>query len=319
MATIRRRNNRYQVQIRTLGTKSISKTFIKRADALSWAKKVEIEIEGGLFRSMADSRSVTLGSLFDRYIEEAIPLLKSPKSEINRTNLMKGRMQHMFATAVTSEYLATFRDKRLREVSPQTVKHEVNLVRRVLKLAVAEWGLCLPHGVPFIRSPKLPKGREKRLGSTQEAALLGCLNSPIKQVFQFALETAMRRGEIMNMHFEDIMFDKSLLRIPETKTSTPRVIPLSKKALEILGERQENCNQPFPLNPDYVSQAFRKACKQLEIEDLHFHDLRHEAISRLFEKGLSVAQVATISGHQDYRMLARYTHLEVEGMVSLLD
>ena len=124
----------------------------------------------------------------------------------------------------------------------------------------------------------------------------------------FAIETAMRRSELLNLRWEDINYDERTLCIKNTKNSLDRVIPLTRRAMALLKSKLDN-EVPFRLQPDSITQAFKKACTRAGIENFRLHDLRHEAISRLFEWGLSVPQVATISGHQDYRMLARYVHL----------
>ena len=130
----------------------------------------------------------------------------------------------------------------------------------------------------------------------------------MKDIVSFALETAMRRSEILGIASNDFDAQSKTVTLRDTKNGRSRTIPLSCTALEILNRRTED-GAIFTMQPDSVSQALRRACNKLQINDYRLHDLRHEAISRLFEKGLTVPQVAAISGHQDYRMLARYVHL----------
>ena len=105
--------------------------------------------------------------------------------------------------------------------------------------------------------------------------------------------------------------------VPETKNDKPRTIPLSNQAFEILvGLRKGRADQLIPITPSAVKQAWRRLLVRADIDDLRFHDLRHEAISRLFEKGLNLAEVMLVSGHQDHRMLLRYTHLEAGNLVA---
>ena len=122
----------------------------------------------------------------------------------------------------------------------------------------------------------------------------------------------MRRGEILNIKQEHI--NEQTLLIPVTRNGHPRTIPLTKRALYIL----ENTQLPFPMSANAVRLAWDRLKKKGNIKDLHFHDLRHEAISRLFEKGLSIPEVALISGHKDVRMLFRYTHLKAEDILRKL-
>ena len=134
----------------------------------------------------------------------------------------------------------------------------------------------------------------------------------MRLIIEFAIETGMRRGEILNIKVKDIK--GQTLLIPQTKNGHPRTIPLTKRALYIL----KNIELPFHMSPNAVRLAWERLKKKGNIKDLHFHDLRHEAISRFFEKGLSIPEVALISGHKDVRMLFRYTHLKAEDITRKL-
>ena len=137
----------------------------------------------------------------------------------------------------------------------------------------------------------------------------------------------MRRGEILNIKKSHIDFNRQTLLIPLTKTDTPRTIPLSSRAIEALREQLRGSENVIPIEettlfsykPDSVTQSlYKRFCKRQGLENLHFHDLRHEATSRFFEKGLNPVEVATITGHKDTRMLMRYTHLRAEDLVRRL-
>ena len=135
-----------------------------------------------------------------------------------------------------------------------------------------------------------------------------------------ALETAMRRGEILRIEYGNIDEVQRTLKIPVTKNGHPRTIPLSTLALSTLQSAYDGTSgKIFPVSPNAFRMAWEKLRRRVGIVDLHFHDLRHEAISRLFEKGLSIPEVALISGHRDYRMLFRYTHLRAEDVAKKLD
>ena len=140
----------------------------------------------------------------------------------------------------------------------------------------------------------------------------------------------MRRGEILGIKKSHIDFQKSVLFIPSTKTDRPRTIPLSNSSLtsliaQLRASQSESggvipLHEPtiFDYQPRGFSGEFLKLCRRKGIHDLHFHDLRHEATSRLFEKGLNPVEVATITGHKDTKMLMRYTHLRAEDLVGRL-
>ena len=134
-----------------------------------------------------------------------------------------------------------------------------------------------------------------------------------------AIETAMRRSEILNIERDHINIEQRLLAIPVTKTNTPRTIPLSSRALESINQLMSLLRGTHPrFRADSVTQSFSRACKRAGITNLHFHDLRHEATTRLFEKGLNVMEVALITGHKSLSMLHRYTHLKPESLVDRL-
>ena len=182
----------------------------------------------------------------------------------------------------------------------------------------------------MISLPKADNARTRRLEIGEEQKLLDTNNQKLRRIIVLALETAMRRGEILNIKRSHIDFQKSVLLIPSTKTDTPRTIPLSTDAITSLRGQlrasQSVSGDVIPLHerPLFtyslrgLSGAFLRLCRRLNIDNLHFHDLRHEATSRLFEKGLNPVEVATITGQKDTKMLMRYTHLRVEDLVGRL-
>ncbi len=200
---------------------------------------------------------------------------------------------------------------------------------RVLTVAERDWGICIPNNpIPLVSLPKVDKGRTRRLEKGEQECLVD--DSEMGRIITLALETAMRRSEILNIKKSHINFSLCTLLIPTTKTDQPRTIPLSSTALTCLrgqlraSERLSGgvvslYEEPlFTYSARGVSGAFLKRRRRSGIKDLHFHDLRHEATSRLFEKGLNPVEVATITGHNHTRMLMRYTHLRAENLVERL-
>ena len=174
-----------------------------------------------------------------------------------------------------------------------------------------EWGFNIPNPIKNIQKPTLNNRRERRL-TNEEFTFIIKGNYPqvkLRNIIELAIETAMRRGEILIIRPEHTK--GQTLLIPETKNGHPRTIPLTKRALYIL----ENTQLPFPMSANAVRLAWDRLKKKGNIKDLHFHDLRHEAVSCFFEKGLSIPEVALISGHKDFRMLFRYTHLKPEDIL----
>ena len=138
-------------------------------------------------------------------------------------------------------------------------------------------------------------------------------NPHMKNIITIALETGMRRGEILSIKPENITED--YIYLPDSKNGLPRKVPLTKNAKQIL----KVSILPFPVTPNAVRLCWNRMIKRSGIKDLHFHDLRHEAISRFFEKGLTVPEVSLISGHKDIRQLIKYTHLKIETLIPKIE
>lgn len=321
MATIRKHRDQWQAQIRLKGIKPIAKSFAKKADAVAWARVAESRVTLGTYVDPRAAENTLVSDLLERYVELLRLRIKfdAPvKSRLERLRCSLGA----FSLAMLSMcHLTEYRDQRLLAANPATVIHELSLLRRVLRLASTEWGIPFPQGVPTIRLPKMPRGRTRRLGEGEEETLLSlCVNDPVLHDFiELAIETAMRRSELVSMRWDDIDWQNSTLYIPLTKTGIPRTIPLSSKAASILKSIQRTDARVFGITATSASQRFSKLCFKAQILDLRLHDLRHEAITRFFEIGLNSMEVAAISGHQTLTMLGRYTHLDPSRLVQKLE
>jgi integrase len=312
MATIRNRNGRWQALVRYKGFPPETKTFQRKEDAARWAREVERELDLKGFYNPIDTQT-TLSELLERYSQEVTKHHKSARWSAYMATQISDFIGELQVCHVTPERLSAYRDKRLLEIKPQTVTHELNFIGRVFKKAIREWGLIMPNGNPadVIYRPKLPRGRDRRV-TPEEYALLK-VTPKIGHLIELAVETGMRRGELMRVQWRDLNLIKRTLHIPETKTDTPRTIPLTNRATEIFQSLPRNIDgKVFHMPPDVLTHRFRMACEIYGIEGLRFHDLRHEATSRFFEMGLNVMEVSSITGHKDLTMLQRYTHLRAE-------
>jgi len=182
---------------------------------------------------------------------------------------------------------------------------------------------CLTNPVPNIRMPKQSAGRERRLKEGEEEALLNAAVYPLKQMIVLALETRMRLGEIQMINWKRIDVNKSVLILDDTKNGEKRSVPLSSRARTILIKLKKKpkhiSGRVFPdVSNSAISHNFRNLRSRLKIEGLRFHDLRHEATSRLFEKELDLMMVASITGYKTLHMLKRYTHLKAEDLAKKL-
>ena len=206
-------------------------------------------------------------------------------------------------------------------VSPGTVARDLGVLHHLVETARLRWGI--PFGEDLfkgVQKPKEPPSRNRQLDQHKKKILLqGCALSRVtylKPIITLALETAMRRGEILAIRWDDINQSQSTLRIPIAKNGHPRAIPLSSNAMTtLLGTPRGISERVYDVSPNAFRLAWERLRKRVGIQNLHFHDLRHEAISRFFELGLSIPEVALISGHKDPRMLFRYTHLRAEDVV----
>ena len=329
MATIRKLRDRWQAQVRRRGVPPRAKSFDKRSDAERWARELEAEADRSGW--VADTRlaeKTTLRELLTRYCAEVTPTKRGAVSERSRINsILHCPIAHRTLAKLTSSDVATYRDERLKCVAPATVVRELNTVSHAIEIATREWGLWLPRNpVKLVRRPQVPRGRTRRLQEGEEARLmLACdlgRTPLLKPLLVLALETAMRRGELLSLDWQHIDLNRCVAHLPLTKNGDSRDIPLSRRAVAILrvliADERRDTVRVFPVTGNSVRLAFEHLRARAGMSDLHFHDLRHEAVTRLFEKGLNIAEVSAISGHKELRMLQRYTHLRAVDLVSRL-
>lgn len=323
MAAIRKHGSKYQVQIRKQGHKPISKSFIRKSDANKWATKIESELDRGVYLDLHVAQTTTLTGLLNRYETDILPCKRSIRPVKVSLGIIRRAIGHHTLSTLTPSIIAAYRDTRLETVSNETVRKELSYLRTAINTGIQEWAIHLPHGNPVInvKKPSVPRGRSRRLETGEEQRLLKALSDTptVLSIVMLALETAMRRSEIVNTMWGDINLNTKVLHIPNTKT-IPRDIPLSPRAIDVIKNTVRNLNgRLFDIKPDSVTQAFTRACIRANITGLRFHDLRHEATSRLFEQyGFNSMEVASITGHQDLRMLRRYTHLRATDLAQRL-
>ena len=324
MATIRKRSGKYHAQIRKTGYQTLTNTFSSLTTAKRWASTTEADMERNLHVVIPDN--TTVGELLDRYEKEISPLHKSHKVEKYRLQTLREYLGDKRVSALLPSVVCKYRDTRLKAVSPASLKRELTILSSVLNIAIKEWGIGIPQNpVAMVSLPKIAKGRDRRLESGEEEKLLSS-SGELRRIIILALETGMRRGEILDIKKSHIDFARQTLLIPLTKTDTPRTIPLSSRAIAALREQLRGSEKVIPIEETALfsytarglSGAFLRLCRRYKLDNLHFHDLRHEATSRFFEKGLNPVEVATITGHKDTRMLMRYTHLRAEDLVKRL-
>jgi len=326
MACFEKRGKYWRAKIRRKGYPDQSRSFDTRAQAEIWVRDVEGEMDRGVFLDRNEAERNTLAEVIERYLVEVTPGKRGAGPESCRLRALQRRPIAKFKmSALTSSLIARYRDERLAQVSAGTVNKELNHLSHVIETARREWGIQLPNNpVQLVRRPACPKGRDRRFVDGEcERLLAACAesrNRHLLPVVQLAIETAMRQGELVNLVWKHVDFVRRTAHLPETKNGEARTVPLSTKAVAVIaGLPRSLSGEIFPgLTTESIKRAFIRACDRAGIENFHFHDLRHEATSRLFELGLNPIEVASITGHKTLQMLRRYTHLRAGDLAQKL-
>jgi integrase len=315
MATIRERAGRWQAIIKRKGYPQQSRTFDLRKDAEKWARQQERQMDAGQWVDRTEAEQTTLAELLDRYAREISSTKRGKESELYRIEQFKRSTLAKYSpAAVTGQLISTWREERLREVSGGTVLREMQLLSHVFAVAMREWGIALHNNpVAMVRKPAPGKARDKVLTDTQREALLlacgQCKNPWIKPVVQFALETATRRGEILSLSWSQVDLERCTAKV-DGKTGA-RVIPLSANCAAMLrGLPRSLDGRVFPVTIETLKQAYERAVTRAGITGFNFHDLRHDALTRLAKRGLSILELRAISGHTTANMLQRYVSID---------
>ncbi len=339
MATVSKRKNGWMCQVRKKGFPPKAKMFETKADALAWGRMIESEIDRGVFVNREEAERTSVADLLDRYLRDVSPTKRSGSADKGRAKALNKRIGAYKLSVLVPMHLAAYRDARLRTVSAQTVIHELNLLNRVLTLATREWGIVLPAGIPKIIKPRTPQGRDRRVHPDEIQAIIDATESAdLRDFIRLAVATGMRRSEIASLRWENIDLKRRTAHLPVTKTDSPRTVPLSSAAVAILQARKDaGYVPPFSITANAFTRAFSRSlqrartryesnCRELDqpedprwLVGIRLHDLRHEATSRLFEHGLNIMEVASITGHKTLAMLRRYTHLRAEDLAKRLD
>jgi integrase len=299
---------------------SVTRSFERKSNALAWVHQQELDAERqGIPTAHKGLRGITVADIVSRYRDEVVPRKRSANCE---TCLLNAFLRHPLAQValgdITTGMVSAYCAERLRRVKAGTIRRELDILRHALVVARRHWDVPLAHNAfADVTRPKGAAPRERRLQQGErerlQAACAQCRNPYIRYLVELAVETGMRRGEILSARWSDVSFEKRTLHIAVTKNGYARTIPLSGAAMAVLRSllRKQNDLSPdhiVPITENTAKMAWKRLVKRAGLENLRFHDLRHEAISTFFEKGLNVPEVAVISGHRDPRMLFRYTH-----------
>lgn len=322
MATFEKRGSAWRVRVRKGGI-SKTDTFRTKREAEAWALSLETEIAAGKIGKTVDR---SFGELLQRYADEITPTKRGARSEALRIGrVLRDEIAHVRLPNFDAPDIAAWRDRRLKEVGVASVLREWNILSHACNVAIKEWRWL--HDNPFgrVQRPDAPAPRKRRPTQAElDAILLALGYAPDAELDTqtarvgasalFAIETAMRASEICGLTRENV--SGRTAHLPKTKNGHARDVPLSREALRILDQLGPEL---FAITPANLDALWRKGCARAMVEDLHFHDLRREALTRLSQK-LSVMELAKVSGHKDLRILqAVYFSPSADDLASKLD
>ncbi|WNC91763.1 site-specific integrase [Paraburkholderia sp. FT54] len=375
MASIRKRGPyQWEAQVRRRGYPAQSKTFDTKAEADAWAHMIESEMARGVWVSRSEAESTTLYEALNRYEDDISRAKRGAAQEASIIRICKAvDLAKRPLASIRSSDVAALRDEWLKSFAPATVLRRLSLVSHVFNIARKEWGMeSLSNPVELVRKPQPNNARTRRLASADPsitssdsslpesergaedgelarvAAASGSVLLPF--IICIAVETAMRRGEIVSLRWEHVDLKRRVAHLPATKNGTARDVPLSSRAVAALnevkdsrdktmnleaGEYEADQGRVFSIRRDAVTRAFERAvvrARKLYLEEskeagrrpdvkfltnLRFHDLRHEATSRMASL-FPLHELTKITGHKDPRMLMRYYHPRAEDLAKKL-
>src|SRR3990167_1957145 len=331
MASYRKRKGGWRAEVCRNGIRK-SATFDTKAEAAAWAGKIEAEILAGKSGAIPDK---TFGALLERYSNEVSVTKRGERWERARIGLLlRDELAAVRLPELNASHIAAWRDRRLRQVLPASVRREWTLLSHACSVALREWRWLAEHPMLAVRRPAPSRARDRRIGGDEIEPLPFALGydydaPPLTQsarvgaAMLFAIETAMRAGEIVALRWSEVRAAQRHLTILSGKTAAAsRDVALSGEAQRILRQLERvkaEGETVFRISSaQNLDAAFRKAKARALINDLHFHDTRHEAITRLARK-LDVLDLARMVGHRDLRQLMVYYNASAEDIAGRLD
>ncbi len=347
MATISRRRGKWRAQVRRQ-QHALSKTFVNRSDAEKWSREMERSIDQDIDpTSRRFTSKDAFSALIDAHIDDLAaygkPLRRSKDAVLRRLQKEIGAET---VASLTRERLIKYGLERSRVgAGPATLAIDFSFIGTVLTHAASMHGLQV--NLEAVRLARVALTRMGAIGSPRERDRRPTLEEldtlfarfasnssdtmPMATIVKFAIASAMRLDEIVRIQWQHLDERSRTILVadrkdPRKKDGNDQRVPLLDAtgfdALALLNDQRARTSgkgRCFPYNGRSVGTAFRRTCQRAGIIDLHFHDLRHEATSRLFEAGLSIEQVPLVTGHKDWKMLKRYTQLRPENLHALLN
>ena len=308
MASIQKRGKRWRAVVRRTGHATQIKTFPLKTAAESWARMVERDMDTAEF---VDRRTYkeTGRTLLERYRNEVSPKKKGARWEVIRLGkLAKAVWMVKPLNEVTRKDITDW--MAAQTVSPPSLRREMVLLSSVFNYASEVWGLPVKNPIRGVSLPEDSKARERRPSATELGAIRAYFqNKQMGLAVELAIETAMRLGEIMSIKWQNVYTSERYVHLIDTKNGDERRVPLSTRAVALLKAAKEvrgEGEKVFSISTLSAGVYWRSAMKELGIEDLHFHDLRHEAITKMAERFANVLELAAVTGHRNLKYLQRY-------------
>lgn len=328
MATVRKRGDRWRVEVYRDGKRK-SKTCSTKTEAILWGAEEEKKLE--LIANGMQPETL-FSDVIKRYLNEVTPTKRGEKHEFNRlTRFLSHPITDKYISDVTRQDLELWIKERLETVKGESVRRELSTIGHIFKVAVERWGYIQNSPMVGLQQPQASKPRTQRFTQEDidEIIKISGYNESLKTAkartgaaMLFAIETAMRAGEICNLAWNNVNLEKRTAFLPITKNGSSRTVPLTKAAVKILERLRDEIEQGdtcFQVKSNILDATFRKLKKSADREYLHFHDTRREALTRLAKK-VDVMTLAKISGHKDIRILQNvYYAPNMEEVAELLD
>lgn len=328
MATVRKRGDRWRVEVYRDGKRK-SKTCSTKTEAILWGAEEEKKLE---LMANGMQPETLFSDVIKRYLNEITPTKRGEKHEFNRlTRFLRHSITDKYISDVTRQDLELWIKERLETVKGESVRRELSTIGHIFKVAVERWGYIQNSPMVGLQQPQASKPRTQRYSDEEIERILyvSGYNDTLKTIrarsgaaMLFAIETAMRAGEICGLTWDNVNLEKRTAYLPMTKNGTSRTVPLTRNAMAILERLKKevgNTGLCFQLDTRSLDAAFRKIKKMAMCEHLRFHDTRREALTRLAKK-VDVMTLAKISGHKDIRILQNvYYAPNMEEVAELLD
>ncbi|OWQ44250.1 integrase [Roseateles noduli] len=322
MASIRKRGSVYQARVSRKGFPQEVKTFESKAEAERWGRSVEAAMDDHSYRRSRPAEDMLLSALIRRYREAVTPSKRGARDEaIRLRKLERDRLASYTVANVTPSVVAEYRDRRLQTCCAATVVRDLAVLSSIFTHARREWQIGSSNPVSDVRKPSPGLGRDRLLQPQEEIRMFfhaqpqGRRNPLLEPLLRVALETAMRKGELLRIEWADVDLERAVVKLRMTKNGSVRWVPLSTKAVDVLSRMKRNDSpRVFPVQAAALDRIFRRLCERADLLDLRFHDLRHTATTRLAAKLPNVIELAAVTGHQSLQMLKRYYHPRAEDL-----